>query len=130
MAESLGSLQTRHHPGTKTHFKTFLSVLLFYDLPIEISVRNLLIFLEFLARNAISPRVVRNYFSSISSLSKFFNLDTSDLSHPAVIRFLRGLSINSPFRPTPRGIFDIRTMYAISKACDSLRDPHCLEQFF
>ena len=109
-----------YRPGTiqaqRTHFKTFLSVLVFYDLPIEISAKNLLIFLEFLARNSISPKVVHNYFSSISSLSKFFNLDTKELSHPAVIRFLRGLSINSPFRPTPRGIFDIRTMYAISKA--------------
>ena len=75
-----------YRPGTiqaqKTHFKTFLSVLVFYDLPTEISDRNLLIFLEFLARNAISRRMVRNYFSSISSLSKFFNLDTRDLSHP------------------------------------------------
>ena len=63
---------------------------------------NLLIFLEFLARNSISH---------------------SDLSHPALIRFLRGFSINSPFRPTPRGIFDFRTMYHISRACHSLHDP-------
>ena len=104
--------------------------MVFYDLPIEVSARNLLIFLEFLARNSISPRVVRNYFSSISSLSKFFNLDTRDLSHPAVTRFLRGLSISSPFRPTPRGIFDIRTMYAISKACDSLGDPPLFRAIF
>ena len=74
--------------------------------------------------------MVHNYFSSISSLSKFFYLDTKELSHPAVIIFLRGLSINSPFCPTPRGIFDIRTMYAISKACDSLGDPPLFRAIF
>ena len=37
-----------YRPGTiqaqRTHFKTFLSVLVFYDLPIEVSARNLLNF--------------------------------------------------------------------------------------
>ena len=37
-----------YRPGTiqaqRTHFKTFLSVLVFYNLPIEVSASNLLIF--------------------------------------------------------------------------------------
>ena len=98
-------------------------MLLFYSLPLDISAQNILIFLEFLVKNNLSPKVVRNYFASISSLSRFYHLDTSDLSHPAVLRFLRSLSINSTFRPTPRGVFGIRVMYDISRACDSLHDP-------
>ena len=107
----------------RTHFATYLSVLLFYSLPINLSPQNLLIFYEFLVKNHLSPKVIRNYFSSISSLSQFYDLNTHGLSHPVVLRFLRSLSINSTFRPTPRGIFDIRMMYEISKACDSLHDP-------
>ena len=97
--------------------------MLFYSLPLNVSAQNILIFLEFLVKNHLSPRVVRNYFASISSLAKFYHMDSSDLSHPAVFRFLRSLSINSTFRPTLRGVFSIRIMYDISKACDSLQDP-------
>ena len=31
--------------------------------------------------------------------------------------------MNSTFRPTSRGVFRIRVMYDISKACDFLHDP-------
>ena len=107
----------------RTHFATYLSVLSFYSLPKDLSPQNILIFLEFLAKNHLSPKVIKNYFSSISSLSKFYHLEASGLSHPAVLRFLRSLSINSTFRPTPRGVFGIPIKYDISKACDSLQDP-------
>ena len=40
-----------HRPSSaqahKTHFKTFLSLLLFYGLPMELSAYNILIFFEF-----------------------------------------------------------------------------------
>ena len=74
--------------------------------------------------------MIRNYLSSLTSLGQFYGLDTSHLSHPAVSRFLRSLSINSPFRPTPRGIFDIITLYHISKDCDSLPDPLLFRDIF
>ena len=106
-----------------TNFKTFLSLMVFYGLPIELSPYNILIFLEFLTKNHLSPKVVRNYLASLSSVAQFYNFDTSATAHPAVHRFLRSLSIKSTFRPTPQGVFDIWTMYDISKACDSLQDP-------
>ena len=125
---------TAHRPATtqahKTHFKTYLSVMLFYGLPVDFTAQNVLIFMEFLVNNQLSCRVIRDYISSLSSLGRFYGLDTSPLSHPAVSRFLRSLSINSPFRPTRRGIFDIRTLYHISKACDSLPDPLLFRAIF
>ena len=63
-------------------------------------------------------------------MAKFFNLDTFDLSHPAVFRFMRSRSITTPFRPTPRGIFDSKTVYDISKTCDQFRDPILLRAIF
>ena len=125
---------TSHRPATaqahKTHFRMYLSVMIFYSLPVNLTAQTLLIFMEFLSRYQLSHRVIRNYLSSLSSLAQFYGLDASHLSHPAVSRFLRSLSINSPFRPTPRGIFDIRTLYHISKACDSLSDPHLFTAIF
>ena len=49
-------------------------------------------------------------------------LDTSPLSHYSVAKYIRSISINSTFRPTPRGIFDLHTLYRISMACDILPD--------
>ena len=96
----------------------------------SLEVHNILVFLEFLTRNNISHKVIKNYLSSISALASFYNLDPSGLSHPAVIRFIRSLSINSIFRPTPRGVFDIKTMYDIFRLCDSLHDPHLFRAIF
>ena len=79
-----------------THFKTFLAFLIFMKLPIQISVHNVLTFLEYLYCRQISPAVLK-----------------------------KSVSINSQFAPSPKGIFDIKTMYHISISCDLLGDP-CL----
>ena len=93
------------------------------DLPVSLSVHNILSFLEYLYQNGLSPKVIKNYLSSISSVSKNFNLDISSLSHISVAHYLRSISINSSFRLKPRGIFNITTLYHISRACDTLSDP-------
>ena len=63
-------------------------------------------------------------------MARTYNIPAEDLSHIAVAHYLRSISINSTFRPTPRGIFDIQTLYHISKACDSLRDPPLFRAMF
>ena len=124
---------TAHRPAMvssqKTHFKTYLSFLLFYHLPQDFSCSNLLAFLEFLHQNRLSPKIIRNYVSSLSSLCLLYGLP-SDSHHPSVGRFLRSISINSHFRPTPRGVFDVPTLYHISKACDLLSDPILFRAIF
>ena len=92
-------------------------------IPLECSVHNLLTFLEYLFQNCISPKVISTSFSSIHSKAKLYGLDVSSIAHPAVQRYIRSISINSRFAPTPRGIFDIRTLYNISLSCDILSDP-------
>ena len=47
-----------------------------------------------------------------------------------VLRFLRSISINSTFSPTPRGIFSIEMLYHISLACDILPDPILYRSIF
>ena len=127
-------IQSAFRPSTvkahQTHFFTYLAYLIFMDLPISLSVHNILSFLEYLYQNALSPKVIKNYLSSISSVSKNFNLDVSALSHISVAHYLRSISINSSFRSTPRGIFDITTLYHISRACDTLSDPALYRALF
>ena len=100
------------------------------DLPIAISVHNILTFLEYLYQNLISPKVISSYLSSIHSKASFYNWDTSSLSHPAIHRFIRSININSKFSPTPRRVFDIQTLYHISLSCDILSDPPLFRAIF
>ena len=116
-----------HRPSTSAahhvHFRTFLSFLIFLQLPFVISVHNLLVFLEYLHNNALSLKVIKNYLSSISTMTSHFNLDSSPTKHETTSRYLRIITINSPFSPTPRGIFTIQMLYQISLTCDFLPDP-------
>ena len=113
----------------RTHFKTYLSFLFFYCLPQDFSCSNLLGFVEFLYQNKLSPKVIKNYVSSLSTLCSLYQIPC-DCHHPAVARFLQSISINSQFRPTPRGVFDVPTLYHISKACDLLSEPILFQAIF
>ena len=100
------------------------------SLPVEVSVHNILVFLEYLYINSLSPKVIKNYLSSISSMARQLNFDTSNCYHHMVQRYLRSISINSKFAPTPRGLFDIKTLYYISLSCDTLSDPILFRAIF
>ena len=63
-------------------------------------------------------------------MASLSNLDHSATSHPLTIRYIRGLSLHSPFRPTPRGVFDVPTLYLISQQCDNLSDPILFRAIF
>ena len=86
--------------------------------------------MEFLYQNSILPKVISRYISSIHSKAQFYGWDTSATSHPAVCRYICSISINSRFNPTPRGIFDIPTLYKLSISCDILPDPILFRAIF
>ena len=69
-------------------------------LPIEISLHNILAFLQYLHENALSPKVIKNYMSSVHSQAQFYGMKCEIRTHEAVARFLRSISINSKFSPT------------------------------
>ena len=79
------------------------------NLPLVISIHNILAFKEYLYTTSISPKVIKNYLSSIASMATSFSWDHSALSSHHVPYI--SISINSKLAPTPRGIFDVKTMY-------------------
>ena len=87
------------------------------------TIQTVLSFLEFLYSNAVSPRVIANYVSSLKTAAKKYKWDSEPLHHQLVSAYLRSISINSTFTPTPRGTFGLETLTGISKACDRLQDP-------
>ena len=99
-------------------------------LPVVLSVHNILVFLEYLYKNDLSPKVIKNYWSSIVSMAKYYRLPDSSLSDSCISRHIRSISVNSRFLPTPRGVFDIKTLYLISISCDMLTDPLLFRAIF
>ena len=127
-------IQQAFRPSTTSahslHLRTFVAFLIFMDLPITCSVHNILAFMEYLYQNLISPKVISTYISSIHSKAQLYGWDTSATSHPAELRYIRSISINSKFTSTPRGIFDIPTLYNLSMSCDILSDPILFRAIF
>ena len=93
------------------------------SLPPPPSVHSLLAFMEFLHINSISYKVILNYMSSLKTAGRKFGWNLASFDHHLVSSYIRSISINSNFSPTPRGIFDLNTLPAISKACEILHDP-------
>ena len=93
------------------------------SLPVDLSVHSLLAFLEYLYSNHISYKVILNYISSLKSAAKQYRWDLAVFTHHLIQAYVRSISINSSFNPTPRRIFDIKTLALISSTCDILDDP-------
>ena len=96
----------------------------------ECNVHNMLTFMEFLYQNLVSPKVISTYMSSIHSKAQWYGWPTPSASHPTVQRYIRSISINSRFNPSPRGIFGIHTLYNLSISCDILSDPVLFRAIF
>ena len=112
-----------------TRFRTFIAFLLFLNLSIVISTHNVLVFLEYLVKSSISPKVVKNYLSSIASMASFYRIPHQAIQSEPVKRFLRSISINSSFSPTHRGIFNIHTLTLFLLHVTGYRIHFCSEQF-
>ena len=100
------------------------------DLPPTTTLHNIMVFIEYLHQNHISHKVISAYLSSVRSMASLYNLPLQPFSHPALTRLLRSISLTSHFAPTPRGVFDIPTLYNISMSCDTRDDPHLYRAIF
>ena len=100
------------------------------DLPAPPSIHSILAFLEYLYVNSISYKVILNYISSLKKAAIKYSWPSHIFSHRLIQEYLRSVSINSRFTPTPRGIFDISTLSLISQTCEILEDPPLFRAIF
>ena len=114
----------------RTHVRAYFAFLHIMDLPPTTTLHNIMVFIEYLHQNHISYKVITAYLSSVRSMATLYNLPLQSFSHPAITRLLRSISLTSHFAPTPRGVFDIPTLYNISISCDTRDDPHLYRAIF
>ena len=79
---------------------------------------TLMCFIQFLAANAISFRVINNY---MSALKLYFGINGMGafFEGPLVKRMLRGIQYSCVVTPTPKGLFSLHQIREISQLCDS-----------
>ena len=130
LADHPESLQTIYSVCSQDTFQMIPSFHYIHELPVSITLYNMLTFLEYLHQNSLSIKVIKNYLSSIFTMASLYNLHHSAVFHPLTVRYIRGLSLHSPFCPTPRGVFDVPTLYLISQQCDNLTDPILFRAIF
>ena len=134
LRSALTRARTAYRPSTMNahhlHIRTYLAFVVFMDLPVELHVHSILAFLEYLHTNSISYKVLLNYISSLKRAALKYNWHPEVLSHRLVLDYIRSISINSTFTPTPRGIFDISTLALISRTCVILDDPILFRAIF
>ena len=70
------------------------------------------------------------YYVFLESIYQFKGGTSHQSSQPAIHRYIRSISINSRSNPTPRGIFDIPTLYNLSISCDILSDESLFRAMF
>ena len=100
------------------------------NLPVELHLHSILAFWEYLHINSLSHKVILNYTSSLKRAALKYSWHPEVLSHRLVMEYLRSISINSRFAPTPRGIFDLSTLALISRTCTILNDPILFRAIF
>ena len=82
------------------------------------NVTTILLFIEFLAANVISHRVIMNYISALKFMFSRYSWDLSVFEAPIVNQLLRGIKLSLPHNPVPKGILDLPDLRYISYLCD------------
>ena len=120
-------LNRAHRNSTRNahrlHFRTFVAFLAHFKCSVSFQLQHILCFIEYLATNGLSHKVISQYISSLRTLASWYNIPHDSLSHPSVHLLLRSLRINNTRPPPQRDIFSLDMLRAISRQCDFTLDP-------
>ena len=99
-------------------FKVFLAFVLHSKLESLVSVQTILLFIELLASNTLSYRVIMNYVSALKHMFKRYGWSCASFSHPLVLRLLKGVNYSVRSNLKPKGIFTFSQIREISSLCE------------
>ena len=121
--QAMGTVQKGFRPHTRAQyikqFKLFVAFMLQYKCKKWDSVSSVLCFLEFLAANALTFRVINNYMSALKHHFARYSWGIDVFESPLVRKFLRGLQYTVPPNPQPKGLFSLNQIHEISQLCES-----------
>ena len=104
-------------------FRLFLAFALARRLCTFDNVTSLLLFLEFLASQSLSSRVILNYMSALKHYFLRYSWRAGVLSSPLVISMLKGIKLSVHKPPTPKMLFILGHLREISGLCEYFPSP-------
>ena len=81
-------------------------------------ISTIMVFLEFLAANAMSFRVVMNYVSALKYMFARYSWSVAVFDDPMVKRTLKGINYTVQIQPSPKGMFTLIQIREISRLCE------------
>ena len=99
-------------------FKLFLAFVLSHHITQFDSVPTILEFLELLAANALTYRVIVNYVSALKCMFGKYGWSTQTFESPLVKRILKGVNYTVHTPPSPKGLFSLQQIKEISRLCE------------
>ena len=87
------------------------------------NVNCVLLFLEFLAINGLSFRVINNYMSALKFYFESYSWSLGVLESHLVRRMMRDIRTSVQKNPTPRGLFSLHQIRKISRLCGEFDNP-------
>ena len=127
MLQALNRAESALRPHTKAQyirqFKLFLAFACSRGLTILDAQSTVLLFMEFLAAQCLSYRVICNYMSALKYFFSRYTWRVEVLSNPVIQRMLRGIRMTTYTSPSPKYVFSIHQLREISQLCDLFPHP-------
>ena len=98
-------------------FKMFLAFVLYHECKTFDLVSTVLCFLEFLANNAFSFRVINNYISALKHYFVRYQWRDQVFEEALIKRLMHGLQYSIPTKPGPKGLFSLAQIKEMSQLC-------------
>ena len=119
-ALTLAGTAIRPHTETQylRQFKLYLAFVISRDLRICDSYGCIMLFLEFLASNGMTFRVVNNYVSALKFAFATYGWDQNVFDCAWVRRLLRGIKYSCHRQPTPKALFSLPQIREIARLCE------------
>ena len=114
--------RTAIRPHTRSQylrqFKLYLAFVISHDLKVCDSYGCIMLFLEFLASNGMTYRVVNNYVSALRFAFATYGWDENVFQCAWVKRLLKGIKHSCHRQPTPKALFSLPQIREVARLCD------------
>ena len=97
----------------KKQFRLFLAFVISHQICNLDCISTIMVFLEFLATNDMSFRVVMNYVSTLKYMFARYAWSVTVFDDPMVKRMLNGITYTVRPQPSPKGLFTLVSMRSL-----------------
>ena len=134
-AKASSRLHTAYRPKTRRCyqllFRNFIGFCICSDIdPTEITLHEVLAYLEYLSENNVSCNMLANNISALKANFIMYSLQYELMEKPQVRLFVKATKINRPLAITTRNIMSIDILKDLIAACDALKSPYTFKAIF